>query len=236
MFTCALALAGHGRPDCLQPFTALARPALAPDRAPADPTLLITGVLFHEGVAILLGILGMGVLAPTAGAPRLALWIGGGALSMLLTDRAVLAWRAPAMPRMLGGVETVPYVIFGLTLAGVALWWPGIHEPARFVLAPGPAGAVVLDRPVFEVVVAPHCFGCERALGLVAEVQQRFPGLVVRVVELKESSPPRPGVVAVPTYLLGGKVLFIGNPTLEALQRALTQAGLVGDHQGPERS
>jgi hypothetical protein len=72
------------------------------------------------------------------------------------------------------------------------------------------------------VLIAPHCFGCERAQHLAAETQARFPGLTVRVVDLGQSTAPLPrGVVAVPAYVLNGRLLFTGNPTAEALASAI---------------
>ncbi|MGH2411320.1 MAG: hypothetical protein ACRDGS_13260, partial [Chloroflexota bacterium] len=41
-------------------------------------------------------------------------------------------------------------------------------------------GDTVVDRPVLEVYIVPHCFGCERARYLAAEIQVRFPGVTVQ--------------------------------------------------------
>jgi hypothetical protein len=87
-----------------------------------------------------------------------------------------------------------------------------------------PPGAI-LDRPVLQVLIAPHCLGCARATKLAEEAQQRFPGLSVQVVDLDRSRAPLPlGVVAIPAYVLDGRLLFTGNPTGAALARVLAAA------------
>ena len=70
-----------------------------------------------------------------------------------------------------------------------------------------------------EVFVAPGCVGCETARRLVAEVVGRaLPRLRVRLVDLGEPDAVRhPAVFAVPTYLLDGRVLSLGNPDLDWL-------------------
>lgn len=70
-----------------------------------------------------------------------------------------------------------------------------------------------------EVYVAPDCVGCETARRLVGEVvRQALPRLRVRLVDLGEPDAVRdPAVFAVPTYLLDGRVLSLGNPDLDWL-------------------
>jgi hypothetical protein len=233
MLACALVLANHGQRGCLRPFEALALPMRARGHAATDLEALAGGTLFHEGVAIVLGMVGMRLLMPRALVLAAALWPAGGVLSMELVDRGVLAWRAPEMPVMLTGVQVLPYLVFGATLAAMILGPLFIARPANggAVLAPMHAASAamrpgtVLHRPVLQVLIVPHCFGCERARQLAAEAQSRFPGLTVRVVDLEQSRAPLPtGVVAVPAYVLDGRLLFTGNPTAEALHQALTEA------------
>ncbi len=234
MFACALALADHGQRGCLRPFSVLALPALARGAAVMDPAALATGVAFHEVVAALIGLLGGRLLSSWVPLRAVPLWIVSGGLSMELVDRAVLAWRTPEMPVMLTGVQVLPYLAFGVVLAAMilgpllitALAVRGRSLPSMRAAAswPMPRGAV-LDRPVLQVLIAPHCFGRARAQHLAAEAQARFPGLTVRVVDLEQSTAPLPpGVVAVPAYVLNGRLLFTGNPAAEALHQALTKA------------
>ena len=72
------------------------------------------------------------------------------------------------------------------------------------------------SRPRLEVYVAPGCFGCEEARRLAGEAAARFPRLSVRVIDLAERSPPEP-VAAVPTYVMDGVVIALGNPRPDEL-------------------
>ena len=84
---------------------------------------------------------------------------------------------------------------------------------------------IAADRPVLEVLVAHHCFGCERAQHLAEAARTRFPNLTVRVVDLRHAAGPLPrGLVAVPAYVLNGRLLFTGNPTSDRLFAALAGA------------
>lgn len=237
MLACALVLAAHGEHACLQPFVSLALQGPAGASADADLTTLAPGVLFHEAVAAILGLLGVRVLSAWCLPHAVPLLIAGGGLSLEVVDRAVLAWRVPEMPVMLTGAQALPYLAFGVVLAATvprsyaarSRSAGGRSRPPVAASSPLPSGAV-LDRRTLRVLIAPHCFGCERAQQLAAAAQARFPGLVVLVVDLEQfAATLPPGVVAVPAYILDGRLLFTGNPTAEALYRALIGAGVAGD-------
>jgi hypothetical protein len=68
------------------------------------------------------------------------------------------------------------------------------------------------------VYVSRHCPNCGEARRLAEEAATRFPGVAVRVIDLDRTPAPTPeGVVAVPTYLLDGRVVSLGNPDPEEL-------------------
>ena len=71
-------------------------------------------------------------------------------------------------------------------------------------------------RPRLEVYVARHCSGCEEARRLAGEAAARFPDADVRVIDLEDGPPPEP-VAAVPTYVMNGAVIALGNPRPEDL-------------------
>lgn len=76
--------------------------------------------------------------------------------------------------------------------------------------------------PTLYVYTSRHCLGCEEARRLSAAMAERFPEVVVAVVDLDEpevETPPE--VFAVPTYVLAGRVLFLGNPAEEELAERL---------------
>ena len=78
---------------------------------------------------------------------------------------------------------------------------------------------------ILEIYVAPDCFGCETARGLASMVRALDrPDLDVRVVDLSCPGAIRPAeVFAVPTYVLNGRVISLGNPDQEDLLAQLDQ-------------
>jgi hypothetical protein len=79
-------------------------------------------------------------------------------------------------------------------------------------------------RRILEIYVAPNCFGCETARDVARMVRALgWPDLEVRVLDLSEPgvSPP-PAVFAVPTYVLDGRVISLGNPEQDWLLDQLT--------------
>ena len=96
--------------------------------------------------------------------------------------------------------------------------------PRRTLAALAAPGARRLD-----VYVAAHCFACAEARRLAAAAARRFPGLEVRTIDIdaaRAGTPPvlPDGVVAVPTYLLDGAVVALGNPGAEQLFARIASA------------
>jgi len=83
-----------------------------------------------------------------------------------------------------------------------------------------------------DIYVANHCENCHEALRL-AELARDVPGTEVRVINLDTldtTSEPVPArVVAVPTYLLDGRVVSLGNPYRDELLRMLRQGQKMGE-------
>jgi alkyl hydroperoxide reductase subunit AhpF len=80
--------------------------------------------------------------------------------------------------------------------------------------------------PRLEVYVSSECPNCGEAVRLADEAAERYPNVVVRVIDLDqlEGNPPPDPVVAVPTYLLNGRVVSLGNPYPEELFARLHEA------------
>ncbi len=75
------------------------------------------------------------------------------------------------------------------------------------------------DRPVLRVYVAEDCTSCRAALRIVDAVRQARPDHPVDVIDLSDT-PEQPlpsGVVGTPTYLLGQRVISLGNPDFAEL-------------------
>ena len=98
---------------------------------------------------------------------------------------------------------------------------------------------MVSDRPQgkhaprLEVYISRECLNCDEAVSLAEEVAARYPHVVVSVIDLDVyGSPPPDPVVAVPTYVLNGRVVSLGNPYPEELfARLHLEFGLPNSYQ-----
>ncbi|HEX9069627.1 MAG TPA: thioredoxin family protein [Ktedonobacterales bacterium] len=71
------------------------------------------------------------------------------------------------------------------------------------------------------IYTASHCLGCDYTLEI-AEDARRIAGLETVVIVLEQAREAVPdNVVAVPTYVLDGRVVALGNPNREEFLRAL---------------
>lgn len=81
--------------------------------------------------------------------------------------------------------------------------------------------------PRLEIFVKPGCFTCEEARRL-WQALARFPEVDAHLVEIGPDRPLPASVVAVPTYLLDGEVVSLGNPEPRALLVRLAMAVFAG--------
>ena len=82
------------------------------------------------------------------------------------------------------------------------------------------------ETPVMlDIYVGPNCFGCDTAHSIAQEVQDLdLPDVHIHVIDLGDPTSVRPAsVFAVPTYLLNGRVLSLGNPEVDWLRDQLTK-------------
>ncbi len=94
-----------------------------------------------------------------------------------------------------------------------------------------------VNMPRLDIYIAEHCFGCDEARRLAGAVVSRFMGLSVRVVDLGREPDERPdSLVAVPSYVLDGRVISLGNPRQEdlfsKLERLLDMSRSAGGRHG----
>ena len=82
-----------------------------------------------------------------------------------------------------------------------------------------------------QVFVKSGCEVCARARQLARHADEQFPNLQVDIVDMNEKQPERDDVFAVPTFVLEGRVLSLGNPQEHELHdevaSLLTERGLV---------
>lgn len=77
------------------------------------------------------------------------------------------------------------------------------------------------NTPELQVYVKAGCAQCDRATELALEVEADYAQLAVRVIDMAEA-PTRPDdVFAVPTFILNGKVISLGNPERSDLRREI---------------
>lgn len=75
-------------------------------------------------------------------------------------------------------------------------------------------------RHTLTVYISDDCWSCAETQRILDDVAPQFPDLLLRRVDTQQEPLPE-GVFAVPTYLLDGKVISLGNPPREALQKRL---------------
>ena len=78
---------------------------------------------------------------------------------------------------------------------------------------------------LLDVYVSKDCWSCRETRRIVADTKPIYPDVYIRLIELDEDSdgwPPH--IFAVPTYILSGKVISLGNPTRKGLQTKLKLA------------
>ncbi len=79
-----------------------------------------------------------------------------------------------------------------------------------------------MTKQRLTVYVLPECLGCQRALEIVREVGRRCPQVETAVIDLSQVGASRPPTVfSVPTYLLDGRVISLGNPHVDKLMATL---------------
>lgn len=76
--------------------------------------------------------------------------------------------------------------------------------------------------PALRIYVARHCESCAEALRLAEEIRQKYTIVNVEVIDLDaEDGQNLDDVFSVPTYVLNGKVISLGNPSPDELERQL---------------
>lgn len=81
------------------------------------------------------------------------------------------------------------------------------------------------DMPTLRVYVAPHCVICREALRIAKRIRRTFAKLNVQVIDLEAKDAKNlDGVFSVPTYVLNGRTVSLGNPEVDVLERKVTAA------------
>ena len=76
-----------------------------------------------------------------------------------------------------------------------------------------------------RVYVARHCSTCAEAFRLVAEARAMFTGINIEVIDLELGGrQDLENIFSVPTYVLDGRTIFLGNPSLNELFSHIAEA------------
>jgi hypothetical protein len=74
------------------------------------------------------------------------------------------------------------------------------------------------NKQTLRIYVAQHCWLCEEAVRLAAEVRTHFTGVNVELIDLDvEGSVNVDDVFSTPTYVFNGRTISLGNPSAEEL-------------------
>ena len=68
-----------------------------------------------------------------------------------------------------------------------------------------------------EVFIESGCLSCDRAVRLAKDVETDYPQLSVRVIDIGGDATRPEEVFAVPTFMLNGRVVSLGNPSVSEL-------------------
>jgi len=74
-----------------------------------------------------------------------------------------------------------------------------------------------------QVYVREDCWTCAESRRIVAEIEPQFPQLSVELVDMETPNRPQE-VFAVPTYVLDGRIISLGNPYRDDLRREIRAA------------
>jgi thiol-disulfide isomerase/thioredoxin len=79
-------------------------------------------------------------------------------------------------------------------------------------------------KPALTVYVDEYCPGCVKARQTASFIEQEYPDVQVRVIDVSEDSELVPNeVFATPTYMLDNRIVSLGNPGPDDIARWMAQ-------------
>ncbi len=72
-----------------------------------------------------------------------------------------------------------------------------------------------------EVYVEEGCHSCRRAREIAQGIEEEYPQVSVRLIDVARSPKPDADVFAVPTFVLDGEIVSLGNPRPSDLRRRI---------------
>jgi len=77
--------------------------------------------------------------------------------------------------------------------------------------------------PKLDVYIEDTCWACAESRRIVADIGPNVPSVDIELRSLDDGRRPS-AVFATPTYVLDGRIIYMGNPTLEELIRKLNDS------------
>lgn len=74
-----------------------------------------------------------------------------------------------------------------------------------------------------QVYIADDCWTCEESHRIIADMEPQFPNIAIEMLNVANTPYPE-DIFAVPTYVLNGRIISLGNPTRDELCRKLMAA------------
>jgi alkyl hydroperoxide reductase subunit AhpF len=74
-----------------------------------------------------------------------------------------------------------------------------------------------------EVYISQSCWNCAESERLAAEMARHFPQIGIELIDIATPRRPR-NIFAVPTFVLDGCIISLGNPYRDDLRREIEQA------------
>ena len=85
--------------------------------------------------------------------------------------------------------------------------------------------------PQLNVYVSEDCWSCTETREIVSEMRVQFPDVEISLYDTDADLWPN-DIFAVPTYMLDGRIISLGNPTRQHLQNKLEAAQSVAKPHG----
>jgi len=83
-------------------------------------------------------------------------------------------------------------------------------------------------RHRLEVYTADDCFSCDHTKKLVSDIINRYTNLQIDLYNLSNPDTILPDdIFATPTYILDGRTIFLGNPSLDELNECFREVGII---------
>lgn len=77
------------------------------------------------------------------------------------------------------------------------------------------------DKVELQIYVETGCVQCERAVQIGQEVESGYSDLAVNVIDISDEENRPDDVFAVPTFMLNGRVISLGNPQESQLRQEI---------------